>query len=258
MLNYPFSEFKKLFCVYTQKIFNGFPVKQLTGYQNTKVLDELIRNRCVFYERKVDEEMIPTDVVQYFSKPKKYDPFKKDRIYEDVVADSIGKLFVSLRTLCSGNIEKYEVDNQKIQWLDDLLDCINERLVVFYNFNVERDRIIELLNKKNIPFSEYSGRIKDFDEFKSNEKSVALCQFKSASTGINDLVIASKCVMFSLPLEYIDFVQSRKRLDRIGQTKKPLFYYLICKGTVEERIYSNLQQGKDFDERMFEGYLNGE
>lgn len=258
MLNYPFSEFKKLFCVYTQKIFNGFPVKQLTGYQNTKVLDELIRNRCVFYERKVDEEMIPTDVVQYFSKPKKYDPFKKDRIYEDVVADSIGKLFVSLRTLCSGNIEKYEVDNQKIQWLDDLLDCINERLVVFYNFNVERDRIIELLNKKNIPFSEYSGRTKDFDDFKSNEKSVALCQFKSASTGINDLVIASKCVMFSLPLEYIDFVQSRKRLDRIGQTKKPLFYYLICKGTVEERIYSNLQQGKDFDERMFEGYLNGE
>ena len=71
MLNYPFSEFKKLFCVYTQKIFNGFPVKQLTGYQNTKVLDELIRNRCVFYERKVNEEIIPTDGVEYFSKPKK-------------------------------------------------------------------------------------------------------------------------------------------------------------------------------------------
>jgi SNF2 family DNA or RNA helicase len=64
--------------------------------------------------------------------------------------------------------------------------------------------------------------------------------------------------MFSLALEYIDFVQSRKRLDRIGQTKKPLFYYLICKGTVEEKIYSNLQQGKDFDEMMFEGYLKGE
>ena len=40
--------------------------------------------------------------------------------------------------------------------------------------------------------------------------------------------------------------------------KKPLFYYLICKGTVEERIYRNLQEGKDFDERMFEGYLKGE
>ena len=127
-----------------------------------------------------------------------------------------------------------------------------------YNFCPSRTRIIELLNKKEIPFSEYSGRTKDFDTFKSNEKSVALCQFKSASTGINDLVVSSTCVMFSLPLEYIDFVQARKRLDRIGQTKKPLFYYLICRGTVEEKIYRNLQEGKDFDEMMFEGYLKGE
>lgn len=252
-----FTDFKKMFCIFEDQYFNGYTVKTLVGYKNKETLDKIINENCVFYEREIDDDMIPTDIIQKFDKPKKYDFFKKHRVWKDVMADSVGKLFATLRTICSGNIEEYEVDDQKIKWLDDLLDCINDRLVVFYNFNVERDRIIKLLEKKKIPYSEYSGRTKSFDEFKNNEKSVALCQYKSASTGINDLVISNKCVFYSLPTEYIDFIQSKKRLDRIGQTKKPLFYYLICKDTVEEKIYWRLMQGKDFDDKMFQSYMEG-
>ena len=256
-LNIKFADFKKLFCIYEKQYFNSFPVNTLVGYKNKDVLDKLIQDNCVFYDRKVDENMIPTDIIKYFDKPKKYDFFKTHRVWEDVIAENSGKLFATLRTICSGNIEQYEVDDQKITWLNDLLDCINDRLVIFYNFNVERDRIINLLEKKKIPYSEYSGRAKTFDEFKNNEKSVILCQFKSASTGLNDLVIASKCVFYSPCTEYIDYAQSRKRLDRIGQTEKPLFYYLICKGTVEEKILRSIQEGKDFDTFMFDAYING-
>ena len=122
---------------------------------------------------------------------------------------------------------------------------------------MERDRIIELLNKKEVPYSEYNGREKSFDNFKNNEKSVILCQYKSASTGINDLVIANICVYYSLPREYILFAQSKKRLDRIGQTKKPLFYYLICRNTLEVLTHKTLSEGKDFDDVMFESYMKG-
>ena len=250
-----FADFKKLFCIYEKQYFNNFPVMQLVGYKNKKVIEDVIHNHCVFYERKPDDDKIPSDIVQKFDKPKAYDKFRKIRVYEDVVADTMGKLFACMRTICSGNIEQHEVDDQKIQWLDDMLDCIDDRLVIFYNFNVERDRIIKLLEKKKIPYSEYSGRIKSFDEFKNNEKSVQLCQYKSASTGINDLVVAHKCVFYSLPTEYIDYIQSKKRLDRIGQTEKPLFYYLICKDTIEEKIWSKLQNGEDFDEQMFAQYM---
>lgn len=252
-----FADFKRTFCIYETQYYNGFPIKTLIGYKNKQVLEKLINENCVFYERKINDNMIPTDIVKRFDKPKKYDFFKKHRVWEDVVADSNGKLFATLRTICSGNIENYEVDDQKIKWLEDLLDCINDRLVIFYNFNVERDRIIKMLEKNKIAYSEYSGRTKTFDNFKNNEKGVQLCQYKSASTGINDLVVAHKCVFYSLPTEYIDYVQSKKRLDRIGQTQKPLFYYLVCKGTIEEKILNKLQNGEDFDERMFENYMNG-
>lgn len=258
LINMSFKEFKDKYCRFEDKFFNGFRIKSLIGYKNTDELDELIHKNCIFYERKVDDDMIPTDIVQYFEKPSAYDIFKKVRIYEDIVADTEGKLQYCLRTICSGNLEDYEVDSQKIKWLDDFLDCTNDRVVIFYNFDVERDRIINLLNKKKIPYSEYNGREKSFDVFRDNDKSVIVCQYKSASTGINDLVISHICVYFSLTREYIDFVQSKKRLDRIGQTVKPLFYYLICKNTVEVAIYKTLLEGKDFDDKMFEKYLEGD
>ena len=252
-----YKQFKDTYCVYEDKFFNGFRIKTLIGYRKEKELEDIIQNNCIFYERKPEEELIPTDIIQYFKKPKAYDAFRKVRVFKDVVADNIGKLQFGLRTICSGNIGEYEVDNQKIQWLSDFLDCTDDRVVIFYNFDIERDRIIKLLEKKKIIFDEYNGRKKSFDNFKANDKSVILCQYKSASTGINDLVVANICVFYSLTNEYINFVQSKKRLDRIGQTKKPLFYYLICKDTVEEATWNSLQEGKDFDERMFQKYLEG-
>ena len=257
ILNISFREFKTKYCIYEDKFYNGFRIKTLVGYKNKEELDEIIKSNCVFYERKTDDELIPTDIIQYFEKPKIYDKFKSKRIYKDYVADNNGKLQYALRTICSGNITDYEVDDQKIKWVSDFLECVNDRVVIFYNFDVERDRLIKLLNKKNIPYSEYNGREKSFDNFKENNKSVILCHYKSASTGINDLVISNICVYYSLPREYINFVQSKKRLDRIGQTKKPLFYYLICKNTIEVLTYKTLMKGKDFDDDMFEKYMKG-
>ena len=257
LIKMSFKQFKDKYCVFDNKFYNGFRVKTLVGYRNKEELDNLIQSNCVFYERKPDEDLIPSDIIQYFEKPKIYDKFKNKRIYKDYVADNNGKLQYALRTICSGNISQYEVDDQKIRWVSDFLECTDDRVVIFYNFDVERDRIIELLNKKEVPYSEYNGREKSFDNFKNNEKSVILCQYKSASTGINDLVIANICVYYSLPREYILFAQSKKRLDRIGQTKKPLFYYLICRNTLEVLTHKTLSEGKDFDDVMFESYMKG-
>lgn len=252
-----FKQFKDDYCVYEDRYFNGFSIKTLVGYKHEKQLEELIQDRCIFYERKPDEELIPEDIVEWLDKPKAYDAFRKTRVFKDYMADNMGKLHFTLRSICSGNIQEYEVDDQKIQWISDFLECVDDRVVIFYNFDIERDRLIALLEKKKIPYDEYSGRKKSFDTFKANERSVILCQYKSASTGINDLVAANICVFYSPTNEYINFVQSKKRLDRIGQTKKPLFYYLICKDTVEQATWNSLQEGKDFDERMFQKYLEG-
>ena len=256
VLKMKFKEFQDRYCIYDTRNYNGFPIKQLVGYKNTEELDKIINENCVFFKRDVNNELIPENIIQYFDKPKIYSKFKKDRVYKDVVADNQGKLFVTLRTICSGYIEENRVDDQKLQWVEDLLQCTNDRIVIFYNFNIERDSLITLAVKNKIPYSEYNGRNKSFEEFLAHSNGIILCQYKSASLGINELVASNICVLYSLPLEYIDYIQSKKRIDRIGQVRKPLFYYLICRDTLEEKILTKLNEGKNFDDKMFETYIN--
>ena len=124
----------------------------------------------------------------------------------------MGKLFVSLRTICSGNIEENEVDNQKIKWLDDFLDCIDDRLVIFYNFNVERDRIIKLLESKKIKYSEYSGRIKDFTDLPSGENS-----YQTGAIAPIEEQIDYEILSENKNLEYIDYLNLSEAVKVLGE-----------------------------------------
>lgn len=255
IINVPYKMFTEAYCVYETQKYNGFPFKQLVGYKNTYTLDRIINENCVFFKRDLNNDQIPTDVNIALEKPKKYDAFKKVRIYEDYAADNVSKLFVTLRKMCSGNIDIYQVDDQKIKWLEELCEDLNDRLVIFYNFNFERDAIIGLMQKLKIPYSQYNGEVKDLTNFEKYDNGVAICQYMSASLGINNLVKSNICVMYSPSLNYIDYIQAKKRIDRIGQTKKPLFYNLYCKGTIEEKILQSIKKGITFDERMFEAYM---
>lgn len=255
ILNIPFKIFNDTYCVYDIQQYGGFPFKKLIGYKNTKELDKIINDNCVFFKRDINNKQIPTEIDIKFEKPKKYDYFKKIRLYEEYAADNSSKLFVSLRKMCSGNIDKYEIDNQKIQWLEDFCENLNFRLVIFYNFNFEKDRIIKLLAKLKIPYSQYNGTVKDLNNFNKYENGVVLCQYMSASLGINDLVKSNICIMFSPSTNFTDYIQSKKRIDRIGQTKKPLFYNLYCKDTVEEKILKTIKKGQNFDDKMFNKYM---
>lgn len=257
LLPMTYKMFTDTFCVYQIEQYGGFPFKKLVGYKNTDVLDKIINENCVFFKRDVNNDQIPTEIDVKFDKPNKYDYFKRIRVYEDYAADNVSKLFVTLRKLCSGNIDKYDVDKQKIQWLEDFCEDLTFRVVLFYNFNFEKDKIIALMEKLKIPYSQYNGSVKDLTNFEKYEGSVVLCQYQSASLGINNLVKSNVCVLYSPSLNYTDYIQSKKRIDRIGQTKKPLFYNLYCKGTVEEKILKTIKKGKDFDDKMFNYYLEG-
>ena len=69
--------------------------------------------------------------------------------------------------------------------------------------------------------------------------------------GLN-LQKANKIVYFTPPLSSGLFEQAKKRIHRIGQEKTCFYYYLTCKGSIEEKIYAALAMRKDYTERLFE------
>lgn len=248
-------EFKKRYCLYELQQFSGRYVNQLVGYTNTQELDRIINNNCIFFKRDITNDMIPKDVYVTIEKHKSYDKFRKEKVFQDVIGDSISAFRMGLRQMSSGFIKDIKIHHNKEIWLKDFLDNYNDRVVIFYNFNMELEDIKRICNELKKPYSIYNGEVKDLTNFKNNENGIAICNYASASLGLNDLILSNVCVMYSPTEDYINFVQSKKRIDRLGQNKKPLFYYLQTKGTIETAIYNSLKNGKNFDDKMFEKYL---
>ena len=52
---------------------------------------------------------------------------------------------------------------------------------------------------------------------------------------------------------YIEYYQAKGRLNRVGQTKKPLYYLLVSQGkySVDYMNYEALMSKKDFNDQFF-------
>lgn len=256
------TAFKKRYAITKLMQYGTGPMfQEIIGYQNTDELDEMIHRHSVYYDRDLSDDELPTEQVINIPSYPKYRKISKDKVYEFEdgsleIYDTLGAGMMLQRQLASGYIAKngnLEVlDKTKINWTRDFLEGYSGRVVIFYNYNAELIQLKRLMVKLKRPYSEYNGSDKNLSSFKLYDNAVVLANYGSASTGINDLVIASTMIMYSLTTSYIDFEQAKKRIDRLGQTKKPMFYYLVMKGTIDSSILRNLKEGKDFDERMFE------
>ena len=129
----------------------------------------------------------------------------------------------------------------------------------YVNYNMEIDIIKSLCIKMNRPYSIYNGEIKDLTNFKNKENGIAIVNYASGATGINDLCISNIGIFFSPPDgDYILFSQAKSRLDRIGQTKQPIFYFLQCQKTIEVPIYDAFKNGDNFTNELYLNWLEKE
>lgn len=258
IMDMKYKDFEDRYCKIARISWGGFPVKEIVGYKNTDELDSLINDNAIYYERDINDEFIPSEITVDFKKIRKYNKIKKDRVYEDKsgelhLFDTSGSLMHATRELASGYLKDDILDDSKVKWIKDFVESYDGRIVIYYNYNRELNMLKEALKKEAV--SEYNGSTKDLSEFKSNDQGIVLVNYASGSTGINDLVISNVEIHYSLTTSYIDFVQAKKRIDRIGQEKKPVYYYLVMENTIDSKILKTLQEGSDFDEEMFEKYL---
>jgi SNF2 family DNA or RNA helicase len=163
---------------------------------------------------------------------------------------------IYMRESCSGFIkDEFLKDNPKLQWLEDFLDGNEGRIVVFTNFVAETIIINRLCLELKRHCCIYDGANKDLTNWNEYEDCVAVVNIVAGGAGINDFAKTNIAIFFSPPENHIDFEQAKGRIDRIGQTKQPVYYYLQIMNSVEPAIYRNLKDGKDFDDRMFEEWL---
>lgn len=142
---------------------------------------------------------------------------------------------------------------EKLEAFKDLLESTEDRVIVFYNFNEELNRLKKICEglQREISFVNGSGRSMYAYEEISN--SVTFIQYQAGAMGGN-FQKANKIIYFTLPLGKGScdlWEQSKKRIHRIGQDKPCFYYYLLVKGSFEEKNYSRLQEGKELTDELF-------
>lgn len=228
----------------------GFKIPVVTGYKNIGRLKRKMRQYgCNFLKtNEVFDLPAQTFTDIKVNTTKEYGTFKKNKIVtvdsRELVGDTTLTQMLYERQLCGA------YNAEKLTAFTDILESTNDRLIVFYNFNAELEALKGICEKYKRPFSIVCGAVKDLEDYKNESDSVTLIQYQAGAMGLN-LQKANKIVYFTPPLSSELYEQSKKRIHRIGQ-ERPCFYYrLICKNSVEGKIYETLEKRQDYTERLF-------
>ena len=181
----------------------------------------------------------------------------------ELLADNPLSKMLRLRQIASGFItdedgKVHELKTEKLTILEELLESLNKKTVIFADFKYSIKRISELLDKMKIKFVVLDGDQQDkkiWRKFQSDESiQVIVCQYQSGSTGID--LFASDTIIYYEPTQRSTLLeQSRDRIHRRGQNQKCSYIHILTKGTIEVSMYRALSNFEDFNERLFTEYI---
>ncbi|PFF63959.1 DEAD/DEAH box helicase [Bacillus cereus] len=221
---------------------------KITGYKNVERLKAKLKQYGAVFMKTEEVFDLPktTDVKVKIPGTKMYKEFKKHHIVEIgeelLIGDTPAAKKLYLRQLAGSYNEN------KLQYVKDLVESTNDRIIIFYNFKKEYEALVDLIEK---PISTVNGDLKDLTAYEKFENSVTLIQYQAGAMGLN-LQKANKIVYFTLTDKSELFEQSKKRTHRIGQERPCFYYYLLTDGSIEWRMLDVLKERKDYTDALFD------
>lgn len=127
----------------------------------------------------------------------------------------------------------------------------NERVIVFYNYNYELDRILAVAESLGLPTAQWNGH--RHDAIPAEPRWVYICQYTSAAEGWN--CTSTDTVLFwSLNYSWRVTEQCEGRIDRLNtQYSRLKYYFLESHSSIDEAVRRSLSSKKVFNERAFVG-----
>ena len=236
--------------------FKHWIVSRDEPYKNVERLKQKFRDNGAVFMKTEECFDLPeqTFINVKCGVPKEYKKFMRDSIINIGDLELVGDTVFTKRLYARQIASLY--NESKWQSFIDLLESTNDRLIVFYNFNAECDRMRQICDELNRPVSIINGSEKRLESYENKSDSVTLVQYQAGSMGLN-LQKANKIIYFSLCERSELFEQSKKRIHRIGQNQPCYYYILMAQGSIDYLIYSALQERKDFTDELFKEILDG-
>lgn len=127
----------------------------------------------------------------------------------------------------------------------------NERVIVFYNYNYELDRILAVAESLRVPTAQWNGH--RHDAIPGGDRWIYICQYTSAAEGWN--CTSTDTVLFwSLNYSWRVTEQCEGRIDRLNTPYSRLrYYFLESDSSIDKAVRRSLSSKRVFNERAFVG-----
>lgn len=229
------TEFQREHVIYSR--FTKYP--QIDRYINTQRLERL-RNR-ILIDMVVQRHTKPhhEDIYCSYNIPfykdvfkKRWDPFKDEPVQQ------ASSLCYVLRRIVNAD------ESRQVALLELLED--HPKAIIFYNFDYERDILLNLGYVEGTKIAEWSGHA--HQPVPTGNKWIYLTQYTSGCEGWN-CITCDTIIFYSQNYSYKVMTQAAGRIDRLNTKFIDLYYYhLKSRSGIDLAISKALKEKKQFNE----------
>lgn len=228
-------------------------------YEPQQGADALIRERigdiCISLQAK-DYLQMPEriDNVRYIKlspkAQKQYDELEREMLLEvdeaTIDATSAAALSNKLLQLCNGavydeNRNVADVHSDKLDAFQEILEAYEGRhMLVFYNFQHDKSRLLQLLAKTKLRVGELKSP-ETISQWNEGQLDILLAHPASAAYGLNLQAGGNVIIWYGLNWSLELYQQANARLYRQGQTEAVIINHLVVSGGMDEQVMQALQ-----------------
>lgn len=195
--------------------------------------------------------LVPMPAERHTRRNRSYIPMEYDkRMYESIAKKRVDpwteEPYRNAAGVCYGLRKCVNSDRSRVDHIR-LVARKRKKLIVFYNFNYERDILLELRDEFTV--AEWNGH--NHEPIPSTDSWVYLVQYTAGAEGWN-CVETDTIVFYSLNYSWKILEQAEGRIDRINTPFTDLHYfYFFSESGIDSAIQKAVQEKGVFNERIF-------
>lgn len=195
--------------------------------------------------------LVPMPAERHTRRNRSYIPMEYDKeTYESIAKKRVdpwtGEPYRNAAGVCYGLRKCVNSDRSRVDHIR-LVARKRKKLIVFYNFDYERDILLELQDEFNV--AEWNGH--NHQPIPTTDSWVYLVQYTAGAEGWN-CVETDTIVFYSLNYSWKILEQAEGRIDRINTPFTDLHYfYFFSESGIDSAIRKAVQEKGVFNERIF-------
>lgn len=166
---------------------------------------------------------------------------KRWNIYEQRPIKDVSELCYLMRRVVNS-------DSRRIDIVSQLFEK-HPKVIIFYNFNYERDLLLELGKKLGAKTAQWNGH--KHEQIPDGESWIYIVQYAAGAEGWN-CIETDTIIFFSQNYSYKATIQAAGRIDRLNTPFTDLYYYYLRSNSyIDLAIFKAFSNKRDFNENRF-------